>query len=102
MAKREELFDWRLEPFVARARIDCDKLFEFQCPKIWGDLEQTRDRTKRFCTECQRTVHLVTSAEQLRTLAQQKACVALIQLEELPDPDMVLEEDRPMLLGKIA
>ena len=102
MAQRGELFDPRLRPFLDRARIDCDRLFDFRCPKEWGELTRTQNPLQRFCTECHRTVHLAVNEEELRRLAEQRACVAVVRAEELPDPDEVEESQPVMMLGRVS
>lgn len=104
MAHPDDLQHPNLVPFVDRARIECG-MFAFRCPEQWGALEQTHDPKKRFCGTCQKDVHLVTNEADLREKAKAKLCVAVVMMEELPDPDLVTpqSDDHLMLvLGEIA
>lgn len=102
MAQDHELFDGWLQDFVARARIECDQLFEYKCPMSWGNLAQTSDPSVRHCAECQKPVYLVTSEELLLERAERGECAAIVLLDELPERDDQYEDRRPMMLGRVA
>ena len=102
MAEPHELFEGWLEDFVARARIECDQLFEYRCPLSWGNLARTADPTVRHCGECQQPVYLVTSEELLIERAERGQCAAIVLLDELPGQDDETEDIRPMMMGQLA
>jgi len=48
----------------------------FDCPKRWELLEPTDTGTIRYCLTCQRDVHCVESAQELRRLIRAGCCIA--------------------------
>jgi hypothetical protein len=49
----------------------------FRCPKTWNALLQTEDERVRYCSVCDRGVHLCSSQEELQHANDQGWCVAL-------------------------
>ncbi len=89
MARPDELSDPRLIPFIDRARIDCENMFEYRCPLYWGELDATGDEGVRHCNQCEHDVYLVTSEAELEERAERGECVAIVLPEELPAPEAV-------------
>lgn len=57
------------------ARISC--AFAFKCPKTWNRLTPTANSGIRYCSECNREVHLALTEEDFRRHAEGKRCVAV-------------------------
>lgn len=98
-----------IRPFIDRARIDCDKIFDYECPRKWGALEDTGSGTVRHCLECRQQVYLVTTPAELTERAERGECIAVILPEEIPtspydvDVEDGGQERRPMMmLGRPA
>ncbi|MEM9488333.1 MAG: hypothetical protein AAGC55_04255 [Myxococcota bacterium] len=83
MASQPDLSARWLQSFVARARVDCDQLFDYRCPRYWGSLERVSD-TVRHCKHCDRPVYLVSDRDELQQRAERGECVAVIVADELP------------------
>ena len=94
--------DNELIPYIDRARIDCENVFEFRCPLYWGDLEDTGDPAKRYCQQCDNHVHMVTSEAQFKTLVKRGECVAIMLADELPSPEQARRANAPRAMGMIA
>lgn len=97
--------------FVARARVDCDHVLEYQCPRYWAELDATDDPAVRLCGQCREQVYLVTGEPELSRRAERGECVAVILPQEIPESAyFVLPEDggyqtqmrlgRPLLRGR--
>ncbi len=63
---------------------NCQPQFKFRCPKQWGELKRTADRSTRFCDVCQQTVFLCFKQSELQERASKGQCVALAGEGELP------------------
>lgn len=63
----------------------------FECPKRWEELTPTEDANERHCGECQRTVHYCHTAEELRTHATVRDCVAVALTVRRRRGDLVVE-----------
>jgi hypothetical protein len=57
------------------ARIFCE--FSFKCPQQWALLQPTAVPTIRYCSACDREVHLALTEEDLRHHADGGQCVAV-------------------------
>lgn len=57
---------------------------EVRCPKKWNDLKETSDRLLRDCDECGKTVHFISTQEQLEEAAMEGTCVAFYEDESMP------------------
>ena len=77
-------FRWRAR--VARPLIErCptgiprapDVVFDFQCPRDWGQLAPTEREDRRFCGACKRHVHYCRTVPEARDHAARGECVAL-------------------------
>lgn len=60
---------------------NCDKQFHFVCPQKWGELQETEDKTKRFCDKCEQTVYFCITDDETRKHARAGHCIA----REIPD-----------------
>jgi hypothetical protein len=69
---------------------------EFECPKLWSELEKTEDPKLRFCHACQKQVHRCDDPEELEQQREQGHCVAInyytrpmmgVPLRRLPKED---------------
>ena len=49
----------------------------FRCPKTWNALLQTEDECVRYCSACDRGVHLCSSQEELQLANDRGWCVAV-------------------------
>ena len=49
--------------------------FEFICDKQWDDLEQTSQKSKRYCGDCARHVYLCNTEKQLERCQARRDCV---------------------------
>lgn len=96
------LEDPRLRPYVDRARIDCDKLFEYACPMYWGGLRDLGVPTVRFCEQCRENVYFVSTDDELRDRAARGQCVAVMLEAELPDPSKVPTDPPMEIMGRVA
>ena len=47
-----------------------------QCNKTWQELKSTKNNGKKFCLDCQKTVIKVNRAEDLKSVIEDKKCVA--------------------------
>ncbi|MDY3558063.1 TIGR02996 domain-containing protein [Gemmata sp. JC673] len=56
---------------------NCDKVFEFPCPKKWEQLQGTDDPNVRHCGSCGEDVYYSQSLTEARTHAQMGRCVAV-------------------------
>jgi uncharacterized protein (TIGR02996 family) len=76
--------------------------FRFKCPKKWPQLQETDNRSVRFCEECRREVFYCKSAEDARYYIGLGFCVAVdAQVERTPgDIGDVVEQD--VTLGLLA
>jgi uncharacterized protein (TIGR02996 family) len=52
-------------------------VFDFQCPKEWGQLAATEREDRRFCGACKRHVHYCRTVPEARDHAGRGECVAL-------------------------
>jgi hypothetical protein len=52
-------------------------LFKFRCSMRWTELADLATPDRRFCHKCAKTVHFVTSDEELQARARAGECVAL-------------------------
>ena len=50
-------------------------VFEFLCDKQWEDLEQTEQKSKRYCGDCARHVYLCNTEKQLERCQARRDCV---------------------------
>jgi hypothetical protein len=54
----------------------------YQCTQRWEALESLPDQPRmRFCGKCQSAVHLVERDSELRELARQGKCVAILRMD---------------------
>lgn len=56
---------------------NCERRFEFLCPKQWTELVGTPDPGIRGCTACQKLVYFCQSEHEAREHARQGHCIAL-------------------------
>ena len=104
MGQSAFLDDPRLRHFIDRARVDCDKLFEFACPMYWGGLQETDDPAVRHCDQCQQDVYFTSTAQELIERSSRGQCVAVMMESEVPDANDIAEApQRPpvMMLGRV-
>lgn len=52
-------------------------VFDFRCPKEWGNLAPTDREDRRFCGACKRNVHYCRTVPEARNHAARGECVAL-------------------------
>jgi hypothetical protein len=55
----------------------CDVVWKFKCPLKWGELQHTTDPSVRYCSVCEKSVHLCRTPEELRAHAEMRHCVAI-------------------------
>ena len=65
--------------------------FEFLCDKQWDDLEQTDQKSKRYCGDCARHVYLCNTEKQLERCQVRRDCVCYEPREEFEQFLGVLE-----------
>lgn len=51
--------------------------FRFECSKKWHDLTETNNSKVRFCSKCEKTVHLCLTSNELKEAIEQNLCVAV-------------------------
>lgn len=99
------LEDPRLRHFADRARIDCEKLFEYACPAYWGGLRETDDPGVRACDQCQENVYFTSTAQELLERTARGQCVAVMMESEAPSLHQVQQanESPPgiMMMGRV-
>lgn len=65
----------------SRAVLNCQQdgrvSFQFRCPQVWGEMEQTPDPRRRFCRGCDRSVFLCQNVTEAALRAEQGECVAV-------------------------
>lgn len=59
--------------------------FAFRCTQTWGSLSVTNDKAIRYCSDCDRGVHLCETNEELLKAMRENWCVAI----DVPDPRIV-------------
>lgn len=86
LRKLASTLDFRWRARVARPVIErCptgiprapNVVFDFRCPKEWGNLAPTEREDRRFCGACKRHVHYCRSVPEARDHAGRGECVAL-------------------------
>ena len=98
------LNDPRLMHFADRARIDCDKLFEFACPLYWGGLRPTAEPGVRICEQCAEKVYFTSTPGQLLERTARGLCVAVMMESETPSlRDLPADEacHAPIAMGRV-
>ena len=77
-------FRWRARvarPVIERCQTGIphapNVVFDFQCPKEWGNLAPTEREDRRFCGACKRHVHYCRTVPEARDHAARGECVAL-------------------------
>ena len=57
---------------------DCiEDRFEYLCSKQWAELNETGDKAVKHCDQCNESVHLAQSMEEVDEHARQGHCVAI-------------------------
>lgn len=51
--------------------------FSYKCPKAWDELTPMSVTSQRHCAQCQRTVHLCLTADDLAKAILRNDCVAV-------------------------
>lgn len=51
--------------------------FRFECPKIWTELQETKNEKIRFCNCCNRSVHYCKTPVELQRAIINNYCVAV-------------------------
>ncbi len=51
--------------------------FKFRCTQTWQRLDVTSEADVRFCKECQKDVHLVTTLSELYACLKNDFCIAI-------------------------
>ena len=59
------------------------KSFAFLCPRHWSGLQKTEDAGIRFCSKCEKQVHLCVTDEELQVHTGMGHCVAVDGREKL-------------------
>ena len=67
-------------------------VFAFKCTAKWNELMSTEDDKIRFCSECQKEVHLCEDDQELVKSVRLNRCIAIYR-----DGDMVLGD----LIGRV-
>jgi uncharacterized protein (TIGR02996 family) len=77
-------FRWRARvarPVIERCPTEIPRapnvVFDFRCPKEWGNLAPTEREDRRFCGACKRHVHYCRTVPEARDHAARGECVAL-------------------------
>lgn len=55
---------------------NCDKIFRFQCPKLWDELSPTESAKVRHCSTCNLDVHFCKTDEETIEHARAGHCIA--------------------------
>lgn len=69
--------------------------FKFQCPLEWDALKRTDDEKIRYCDQCNRNIHHVTTDAELGDAILNNLCIAWEVIDPEPAPDYT----RPFLMG---
>jgi len=67
---------------------NCKVEFEFQCPKRWSALANTKDKNIRHCHICSRDVHYCHTWEEVHRHASLGNCIAVPPREHEIEPLM--------------
>lgn len=73
--------------------------FKFLCGKAWAELEAIypeRDSI-RYCNECGKDVHLVTTEHALRTAVEEGHCVAVPGMPYTSEAEMIERSTGPLV-----
>lgn len=79
-------------------------LVKYRCPKTWEALVTTANPGIRYCSTCDRGVHLCQSVQQLKIASDNGWCVA-VEIKDSPQSPRSPVEVAPgftMLVGDIA
>ena len=57
-------------------------IFRFVCDKRWEELEETEQKSKRYCSDCARHVYLCNTQKQLERCRARRDCVCYQPPEE--------------------
>ena len=60
-------------------------VFRFECPKTWNKLLETSNKKIRYCTVCDKGVHLCETDAELKKALEKNWCVAVDKdIKEVP------------------
>jgi len=71
--------------------------FEFQCTKQWDALQETSDKSVRYCDQCEHNVYFCSTDEQILKAGSEGKCIAY---EASGDSASVSDSDSIKLVGK--
>jgi hypothetical protein len=57
---------------------------EVKCDMSWEELKETNDKKIRDCGKCKKSVHFITSQDELEEAAMEGTCVAFYKDSEMP------------------
>jgi len=60
-----------------------------RCDAKWENLQETSDLSVRFCTDCQKDVHLCKDDQELATAIQLKRCAAINKSDNSSNLDYI-------------
>ncbi len=58
-------------------------VFKRQCPLLWENLKATKEELVRHCDQCDRSVHLIATDEELGRAVRLNQCIAIRVPEDL-------------------
>lgn len=73
----------------------CEQSFSFVCSKRWSQLERLPEANVRYCGQCQRAVHKVTTPQEFDAAQAAHHCIAWVRPKTSDDDSFMVGDVSP-------